>query len=88
MGQPDHSLAALRPLDEGELLEWEEAYVAVEAYLGSLRLRNRLLVADLVRMAPAVVDALRESGDLERILRAELEPFYTSPEVTALLDGA
>ncbi|HEY8962477.1 MAG TPA: hypothetical protein VIM57_09750 [Luteolibacter sp.] len=49
MGQPDHSLVALRPLEEGELLEWEEAYVAVEAYLGSLRLRNRLLVADLVR---------------------------------------
>lgn len=49
MDQPGHSLAALRPLEEGELLEWEEAYVAVEAYLGSLRLRNRLLVADLVR---------------------------------------
>ncbi|MFD0892538.1 hypothetical protein KBB96_14020 [Luteolibacter ambystomatis] len=49
MGQPDHSLAALRPLNEGELVEWEEAYVAVEAYLGALRIRNRLLVAELVR---------------------------------------
>jgi len=49
MGQPRHSLAALRPLDEGEMVEWEEAYVAVEAYLGALRIRNRLLVAELVR---------------------------------------
>jgi hypothetical protein len=56
--------------------------------LDELELSRDDLVADLVRMAPAVVDTLRESGDLERILRAELEPFYTSPEVTALLDGA
>lgn len=49
MGQPGHSLAALRPLSEVELSEWEEAYVAVEAYLGALRIRNRLLVAELVR---------------------------------------
>lgn len=43
------------------------------------------LVADLVRIAPRVVEALRESGDLERILRTQLEPFYASPEVIALL---
>lgn len=49
MGQPGHSIAALRPLSEVELAEWEEAYVAVEAYLGALRIRNRLLVAELVR---------------------------------------
>lgn len=49
MGPPRHSLDALRPLSEGELKEWEEAYAAVEAYLQSLRLRNRLLVAELVR---------------------------------------
>lgn len=49
MAQPDHSLATLRPLSETELAEWEEAYVAVEAYLGAMRIRNRLLVAELVR---------------------------------------
>ena len=49
MGQPSHSLAGLRPLSEGELDEWEEAYAAVEAYFQALRLRNRLLVAELVR---------------------------------------
>jgi hypothetical protein len=44
-----HSLTSFRPLSEGELNEWEEAYAAVEAYLQALRLRNRLLVAELVR---------------------------------------
>jgi hypothetical protein len=49
MGPPRHSLDTLRPLSEEELGEWEEAYAAVEAYLLALRLRNRLLVAELVR---------------------------------------
>jgi hypothetical protein len=49
MGLPRHSLDTLRPLSEAELHEWEEAYAAVEAYLQALRLRNRLLVAELVR---------------------------------------
>jgi hypothetical protein len=49
MGPPHHSLDTLRPLSEVELNEWEEAYSAVEAYLQALRLRNRLLVAELVR---------------------------------------
>ena len=53
--------------------------------LDELDLSRDDIVADLVRIAPSAVDALRESGDLERIVRAELEPFYTSPEVTALL---
>jgi hypothetical protein len=49
MGPPSHSLSTLSPLSEEELNEWEEAYAAVEAYLQALRLRNRLLVAELVR---------------------------------------
>jgi len=49
MGPSRHSLDTLRPLDESELQEWEEAYAAVEAYLMALRIRNRLLVAELVR---------------------------------------
>lgn len=49
MGPSHHSLNTLRPLTEGELDEWEEAYAAVEAYLQALRVRNRLLVAELVR---------------------------------------
>lgn len=49
MGPSHHSLNTLAPLSEAELNEWEEAYAAVEAYFQSLRLRNRLLVAELVR---------------------------------------
>src|SRR6478735_8438452 len=49
MGSPRHSLNALQPLCEGDLSEWEEAYAAVEAYLLALRLKNRLLIAELVR---------------------------------------
>ncbi len=49
MGPTPHSLEPFRPLSEGELNDWEEAYAAVEAYLQALRLRNRLLVAELVR---------------------------------------
>lgn len=49
MGLPNQSLDSLRPLSESELEEWEDAYAAVEAYLGALRIRNRLLVAELVR---------------------------------------
>ena len=54
--------------------------------LDELDLERDELVADVARLAPGVVDALRESGDLERMLRARLEPFYASPEVAALLD--
>jgi hypothetical protein len=49
MGPSRHSLSPLPALSESELDEWEEAYAAVEAYLQALRLRNRLLVSELVR---------------------------------------
>jgi hypothetical protein len=53
--------------------------------LDELDLDREDLVTDLVRLAPPVVDALRESGDLERILRDRLEPFWSSAEVRTLL---
>lgn len=53
--------------------------------LDQLDLTKEDLVADLVRLAAPVVGALRESGDLDRLLRAHLEPFFTSAEVTRLL---
>lgn len=49
MGLSHQSIETVHPLNELELKEWEEAYAAVEAYLQALRLRNRLLVAELVR---------------------------------------
>jgi hypothetical protein len=54
--------------------------------LTELDLDRADLVADLVRLAPDVVGPLVESGALERLLRAELAPFYASPEVAELLD--
>ena len=53
--------------------------------LDELDLDRADLVADLVRIAPGILERLRASGDLERIVRAQLEPFYGSPEVRALL---
>ncbi len=54
--------------------------------LDQLDLSREDLVADLVRIAPSVLDALRESGDLEHAVRAQLAPFYASSEVGAILD--
>ena len=31
------------------------------------------------------IDAVKQSGELERIVREQLEPFYSSPEVAAIL---
>ncbi|MCW2852790.1 MAG: hypothetical protein JWM84_2454 [Nocardioides sp.] len=53
--------------------------------LDELDLSREDLIADLVRIAPGVVDVLREGGDLERLLREHLEPFYASAEVRDLL---
>ena len=53
--------------------------------LDELGLDRSDVVADLVRSAPPVLDALRESGDLEQILRGHLAPFFGSDEVAALL---
>ncbi|GAA4399064.1 hypothetical protein GCM10023168_05820 [Fodinibacter luteus] len=53
--------------------------------LDQLDLRREDVVHDLVKLAVPIVDALRESGDLEQLLRAQLEPFFTSAEVTRLL---
>lgn len=53
--------------------------------LDQLDLTREDLIADLVRLATPFVVVLRESGELERLLRAHLEPFFTSAEVTRLL---
>lgn len=53
--------------------------------LDELELDRADVVAEVARLAPPVVDALRESGELERIIRAQLAPFYDSAEVRSLL---
>lgn len=53
--------------------------------LVELELDRQELVVDLVRIAPPVVGALRESGQLEALVRAELEPFYRSAAARTIL---
>jgi hypothetical protein len=53
--------------------------------LDELGLDRADVVADVARVAPAVVGALRGSGELERLLRSRLAPFYASAEVSSLL---
>jgi hypothetical protein len=40
---------------------------------------------DVAKLAPGIVGLMDASGDLERLVRSRLEPFYASPEVAALL---
>ena len=53
--------------------------------LDELDLTRDEVVDSVVRLAPAAVGALHESGELERLLRGQLEPFFTSDEVGVLL---
>ncbi len=73
MGLSHQSIEAVHPLNELELKEWEEAYAAVEAYLQALRLRNRLLVAELVRgvLWRASARRVNESDRPARIIAME-----------------
>lgn len=73
MGSSHHTLDALRPLSETELHEWEEAYAAVEYYFLALRLKNRLLVAELVRsiLLRASDRRSQEPGKAARLLAME-----------------
>ncbi|UQE76320.1 hypothetical protein MYK68_06990 [Gordonia sp. PP30] len=45
------------------------------------------LVGYAVQMAPRLLAASAANGELERIVREQLAPFYASPEVTAILAG-
>lgn len=53
--------------------------------LEQLDLDRAQVRADVVRAASGIVALLDASGDLERIIRARLRPFYESAEVAALL---
>ena len=66
------------------LLERLGGYTPTEL-LDELGLDRVEVVVEVARLAPTVVDALHESGELERIIRAQLAPFYASEEVRSLL---
>lgn len=66
---------------EQALAEWEEAYNATEAYLLALRLRNRLLIAELVSRILRRAAARAAAGAKERPV--ELAMAETLEEVAA-----
>lgn len=73
MGPTPHPLESFHPLSEAQLNEWEEAYAAVEAYFQALRLRNRFLVAELVRgiLWRASARHQKEPSQIPRLLAME-----------------
>ncbi|MGJ8676612.1 MAG: hypothetical protein ACSHX0_03780 [Akkermansiaceae bacterium] len=70
MDLPNQTLGIFSRLEKGELSLWEEAYSAVESYLLALRLKNKLLVAELVRrvLLRAYDRYDNESGETPRLL--------------------
>jgi hypothetical protein len=73
MGIPNTAISTLRPLSDTELAEWEQAYISVECYLRALQLRNRLVVADMVRaiLFRASDRQAREPDKAPRVLAME-----------------
>ncbi|MFT4087687.1 MAG: hypothetical protein QM658_11155 [Gordonia sp. (in: high G+C Gram-positive bacteria)] len=57
------------------------------ALLDDVDLGRDDLVAYAVRMAPRVLSKAVASGEVERAVRAQLEPFYASAEVAEILGG-
>jgi len=57
----------------------------VTTLLDELEIGRDDVVADLQSVVPRVIDAALAGGELERLVRARIEPFFRSPEVTTLL---
>lgn len=55
--------------------------------LDELDITRDLLVEYAVAGAPRLFGAVKESGELDRILREQFSPFFASPEVAAILEG-
>ncbi len=58
----------------------------VSALLEDLDLGRDDLVDHATAIVPRVLEQAKESGELERLLRSRLAPFFASPEVAAILD--
>ena len=59
----------------------------VTSLIEDLGLTRDDLVEHATTLVPPVLAAAHETGDLEALLRSRLEPFFTSPEVVAILEG-
>lgn len=84
---PKEQVAALTDKVVDAFFEWFGGYTPVEM-LEQLQISRADLMSDLNKFAPTVLAVLKESGDLERLLRSHLEPFYYSAEVSAMLKDA
>lgn len=65
-------------------LEWFGGYTPQEL-LEQFEVSRADLDADVQRLAPGLLEVLTRSGDLERLLRNQLRPFYASREVAEIL---
>lgn len=77
-------LALADALVDGLLATYGEHPVA--ALVDDLGLERDLLVEHATGLAGRALTAARASGDLDRLLRERLAPFFASPEVAAILD--
>jgi hypothetical protein len=57
----------------------------VTTLLEELEISRDDLVTDVGALAPKIIGAAAEKGELEKLVRARLEPFFQSAEVTELL---
>lgn len=61
--------------------------VALTTLLDDLGISREMMVEEGIRFAPPVIATLAKKGLLEPLVRRQLEPFYASPAVAALLAG-
>jgi hypothetical protein len=60
----------------------------VSALIDDLALTRDDLVTHATAIVPGLLASAEESGELERLVRARLQPFFDSPEVAAILGRA
>ena len=59
----------------------------VGGLLDELGVDRERVVQDALILVPPIIEAIKGTGMLEEIVRARLEPFWTSEETLALLGG-
>jgi hypothetical protein len=57
------------------------------AFAADLGVDRDAVIGEASRIAGVVVASAHDSGDLERLVRERLAPFWASPEVATMLDG-
>lgn len=82
----DAVLALVDALVDGFFATYGEE--PVTALIADLDLTRDDLVAHATAIVPGLLTAAHESGELDRLVRARLEPFFASPEVAAILAGS